>query len=299
MRRPTTGIAVVAAVLVASGCASSGTKKPTTSVVSPVPVRPTDPTTVARPVVLPISPKGMRGLDPPEAARFLSSTRLAIAGVAGSSNCPSVPKKLIVESRHRIRIVLVVGSWGRSAAGRRVQVLHRPGICLADLHPVPVVIGIDPARIDVHHRLEISLYYPKFALRRYRRPVIYTVPPLPTAPIREEVRIARASNPRLFSIFPTAPGEERCVIPNRTSPPHDFRGVCRTSVRPRRTMEPSWSVTFTESWGPSCPPGADCPASQLTRHHTWQVVEGETIVKPGTKPRVYATRSRGATPPQS
>jgi hypothetical protein len=299
MRTTAIGIAVVAAVLVFSGCASSGTKKPTTSVMSPVAVRPTGPAAATRPVVLPISPKGMRGLDPPEAARFLSSTRLAIAGVAGSSNCPSVPKKLAVENRHRIRIDLVVGSWGRTAAGRRVQILQRPGICLTDLHPVPVVIAIDPARIDVHHRLRVSLYYPRFAVRRSRRPVVVTVPPLPTARVREEVRIARTSNPRLFSIFPAVPGEERCAIPNHTPPPHYFRGVCQTSVRVRRTMEPSWSVTFTESWGPSCPPGADCPASRLTRHHTWQVVEGETIVKPGTKPRVYATRSRGAKAPQS
>jgi hypothetical protein len=34
------------------------------------------------------------------------------------------------------------------------------------------------------------------------------------------------------------------------------------------------------------------------RHHTWQVVEGETIVKPGTKPHVDAAHSRGATAPQ-
>jgi hypothetical protein len=298
MRAPATKIAVVATVLVASGCASSGAKKSTSSVVSPVAVKPAGSTTAARPVVLPISPKGMRGLEPPQAARFLSSTRLAIAGVAGSSNCPSVPKKLIVESPHRIRIDLAVGSWGRTAAGRRVQVPERPRICLADLHPVPVVIAIDPARIDVRHHLKVSLHYPKFAVRRSNRPVVVIVPPLPTARTREEVRIARASNPRLFSIFPTVPGRGRCVIPHNSPPPQDYRGICRTFVRVRRTMEPSWSVTFTESWGPSCPPGTDCPGSQLTRHHTWQVIEGETIVKPGTKPRVYFTRSRGATAPQ-
>ena len=299
MRAPAIGIVVIAAVLVASGCASSGATKPATLVVSPVPVRPTGPAAAARPVVLPISPKGMRGLDPPEAARFRSSTRLAIAGIAGSSNCPSVPKELIVESRHRIRIDLVVGSWGRSPSGRRVQILHRPGICLADLHPVPVVIAIDTARIDVRHRLRVSLYYPKFAVRSYRRPFVVTVPPLATARTRDEVRIARASNRRLFSIFPPVPGEARCVILHHASPSHPFHGICRTSVRARRTMEPSWNVAFTESWGPTCPPGTDCSASQLTRHHTWQIVEGETIVKPGTKPRVYATHSRGARPPQS
>jgi hypothetical protein len=236
----------------------------------------------------------MRGLDPLEAATFLSPTRLAIAG---SSNCPSVPKELIVESRHRIRLDLVVGSWRRTPSGRRVQVLHRPGICLADLHPVPVVIAIDPAQIDVHHRLKVSLYYPRFAVRRDRRPFVVAVPPLATARIRDDVRIARASNRRLFSIFPPVPGEARCVIP-RPSQAQGFRGICRTSVRARRTMEPSWSVVFTESWWPHCPPMTACSPRAL-RHHTWQIVEGETIVKPGTKPRVYATHSRGARPPQS
>lgn len=299
MRTPATAIAVLTAVLLASGCASSAARKPTTSVVLPAPAGPAGSTTVVHPVVLPISPRGMRGIDPLDGARFLSPGRLAIAGIAGSSNCPSVPKELVVENRHRIRIDLVVGSWGRTASGHRVQVPHRPRICLADLHPVPVVVAIDPARIDVHHRLTVSLYYPKFAGPRYRRPVVVTVPPLPTSRIREVVRIARSSHPRLFAIFPTAPGEERCVIPHHMPPPQDFRGICQTIVRSRRTMEPSWSVLFTESWGPSCPPGADCPASRLTRRHTWQVIEGETIVMRGSKPRVYATRSRGARPPQS
>lgn len=289
---------MIVCVLVASGCAGSGAKEPTTSVVWPAAVDPAGSITVARPVVLPISPKGMRGLDPPQAARFLSPTRLALAGIAGSSNCPSVPKHLIVESPHRIRVDLVVGSWGRTASGRRVQILHRPGICLADLHPVPVVVAVNPARIDVHHRLKVTLHYPKFAVRPGERLVVVTVPPLPTARIREDVRLAQNTNRRLFSIFPAVPGAERCLIPHNTRPAQNFRGICQTSIRAGRTMEPSWTVIFTESWSPSCPPGADCPASQLTLDHTWEVGEGETIVTAGTKPRVGAPRSRGDTAPQ-
>ena len=203
MRTPAIAIVVLATVLVASGCAGSGTAKPATSVVWPAAVDPAGSTSVARPVVLPISPKGMRGLDPPRAARFLSSTRLAIAGVAGSSNCPSVPDKLVVRSPHAIRLDLVIGSWSKTASGLRVRVPHSPGICLDDLVPTPVVIAIDPQQIDVHHRLKVSLYYPKTVIRRYKRPVVFTVPPLPTAQVREEVRVARASDLRLFSIFPT------------------------------------------------------------------------------------------------
>jgi hypothetical protein len=180
MRAVVTAVAVIASVLVASACASSG-KNPTTTVVSPAPSRPTTPIAHTHPTVLPISSKGMRGLDPAERARFLSPTRLALAGIAGSSNCPSVPVKLIVKSPHAIRIDLAVGSWGRTAAGRRVQVPHRPRICLTDLHPVPVVIAINPAQIDVHHQLKVSLYFPSFAIRRYKGPVVVTVPPFATA----------------------------------------------------------------------------------------------------------------------
>jgi hypothetical protein len=298
MRTSATAIAVIAWVLVAAGCASSGTRESTTSVVSPVVVEPAGSTTTSRPVVLPISPKGMRGLDPPEGARFLSSTRLAIAGVVGSSNCPSVPKKLIVESPHKIRIDLSVGSWGRTVSGRRVQVPRRPRICLADLHPVPVVIAIDPARIDVYHPVNVSLYYPGLAVRRNKRPVVVTVPPLASRQVRQEVQIARATNPRLFSIFPTVPGTERCAIRDGAIGTKAIPGTCRTSIRARPTMEPSWTVTFTERWlAPPCLAGY-CPPPSRWRHHTWQVGEGETVVTAGSKPRVYGTRSRGATPPQ-
>src|SRR5581483_6668846 len=169
MRSRATAAAATVAVLVAGGCGSSGTKGPTTSAVSPLPAIRTSPITDTHPVVLPISPKGMRGINPPDEARFLSPTRLAIAGIAGSSNCPSVPVKLIVESPHAIRIQLAVGSWGRTGSGRRVQVSHRPRICLADPHPIPVVIAINPQQNDVHHPLRVSLHYPSFAVRNNKR----------------------------------------------------------------------------------------------------------------------------------
>lgn len=291
---------VMASVLFISGCAQSGAKRPMPQGVGgpsgqPTRVRPSRST---RPVVLPISPKGMRGLRPAQGARFLSSTRLAIPGIAGSSNCPSAPTRLIIESPHSIRIDLAAGSWRRTSAGHRVQVPGGPSglICLADLHPVPLVIAINPRQIDVYHQLKVSLYYPKFAVRRYKRPVVVTVPPLATARIREEVRVARASS-RYFSIFPAVPGKRPCAIPDGAFGTKPFQGICQTSVHPRRTMEPSVSVTFTESWWPHCPPMVACSLRAL-RHHTWQVIEGETIIKPGTKLHVYATRSRGATPPQ-
>jgi hypothetical protein len=42
----------------------------------------------------------------------------------------------------------------------------------------PVVIAINPKRIDVHHRLTIRLYYPKGVILRYKRPVVIIAPPL-------------------------------------------------------------------------------------------------------------------------
>jgi hypothetical protein len=299
MRALATAVTVIAAVLLGSGCASSGATKlmaqtgggPEGQVMRTVPLSGTGP------LVVPISAKTRHSLEQDlYIARFLSPTRLAIPRIVGSSNCPSVPDKLIVRSPHAIWIDLVTGSWSRTASGRRMEVPHSPGICLDDLHPVPVVVAIDPSQIDVHHQLKVSLYYPKAAIRRYKRPVVVTVSPLATARVREEVRVARSSNVRLFSIFPKVPGERRCLIP-RSGRQQRFAGICQTSVRSRPTHEPSVSVTFTESWWPHCPPMAACSPRAL-RHHTWQVIEGETMVKLGTTPHVYATHSSGARPPQ-
>lgn len=299
-------LAVIASLLVASGCAGSGEKQtahytaspPTTNAAAPQPVAERSSNRGTGGLAVPMSASAMRNLKLNLLSpRFLTPTRLAIPGIIGSSNCPSVPAKLVVQNPHAIRVHLVVGSWGRTASGLRVQVPHSPGACLDDLHPVPVVIAINPKQIDVHRQLKVSLYYSKGVIRKFWRPIVVTVPPLATARIREEVNAARASNARLFSIFPEVPDKKICLIPHSTPPPQSFRGVCQTSVRARQTHEPSVSVTFTESWWPHCPPMAACSPRAL-RHHTWQVIEGETMTKPGTKPHVYVTRSRGARAPQ-
>lgn len=306
MRALATAVAVLAGVLAASGCGGSGAKltahhtitPPTTGGAVSQPVAQRSSHNGTGPLVVPISATEMRSLKQHLfGARFLSPTRLAIPAIVGSSNCPSVPAELVVRSPHAIRVDLVVGSWSRTASGLRVRVPHSPGVCLTDLHQVPIVIAIDPKQIDVHHRLKVSLYYPKGVIRRYGRPVVVTVPPLATARVREEVRVARSSNPGLFSIFPKVPGARRCAIPADAPSPRRYQGICQTNVRPRRTMEPSVSVDFTESWWPHCPPMAACSPRDL-RHHTWQIIEGEPIVRPGAKLHVYATHSRGATPPQ-
>lgn len=303
MRALAAALAVITGGLL-TGCAGSAaqqtaraTTQPTNGAASQPVARHTS--NGAGPLVVPMTAKEMHDLELHlYGARFLSPTRLAIPGISGSSNCPSVPAELVARSPHAIWVDLVVGSWRRTGSGLRVRVPHSPGMCLDDLVPTPVVIAIDPKQIDVHHQLKVSLYYPKAVIRRYKRPVVFTVPPFATPRIREDVKIARSSNPRLFSIFPKAPGERLCAIPDIAPRPRAFAGVCQTNVRPRPTHEPSVIVTFTESWSPKCPAGAYCPTSWRTRHHTWQVVEGRTILKPGTKPHVYATHSRGARAPQ-
>jgi hypothetical protein len=87
--------------------------------------------------------------------RIVSPTRLAIV-TWGSSSCPSVPDRLVVENRHTIRLHLVTGSW---ADGRPVA--HPPpnGICTADYGTTPMLVAIDPEHVDVHRPLTVRFFY--------------------------------------------------------------------------------------------------------------------------------------------
>ncbi len=115
---------------------------------------------------------------------FVSPTSLAI-GTSGSSNCPTVPNKLVVLTPDTIRIDLARGSWQptgtwlhRRVRGRRIPrmrlVAHPPsnGICLADLTLTPMIVSL-PSQINSHHRLTIRFYSPLT-----KKPFIATVPPL-------------------------------------------------------------------------------------------------------------------------
>jgi hypothetical protein len=173
-------LAVATSVVFAAGCAGSHAKSASlASGPKPAPIVGAGSSGSTRPLVVPISAETTRRLKRLHSARFLSPTRLAIPGTLGSSNCPSVPVKLVVFSPHAIRIDLAVGSWSRTASGLRVRVPHRPRICLTDLVlNSPLVIAINPKQIDVHHQLKISLYYPRFVVRRYEHPVVVAAPPL-------------------------------------------------------------------------------------------------------------------------
>ena len=121
---------------------------------------------------------------------------------------------------------------------------------------------------------------------------------LTTPRTRREIRIARASG-RYLSIFPAVLGKRHCVIPDGALGAKPLHGMCSTSVRPRRTMEPSWSVTFRESWPKSvCAPDLAVACSRPMAHATWQIVEGEPIVRQGARIHIYATHLSGAEPPQ-
>ena len=134
----------------------------------------------------------------------------------------------------------------------------------------------------------------------------YTTPPETTAglslesPRVQQIRLARASNPRIFSIFPAVPGRKTCGIPagGAHRKPLLLPATCETSIRSAATHEPALVVTFTERWRfPPCPRGADC-LNRLLLHSTWQVVERVPMVTTTSGLRVIATRTSGATPPQ-
>jgi hypothetical protein len=112
------------------------------------------------------------------------------------------------------------------------------------------------------------------------------------------VRRARASN-RRFSIFPMVPGKRPCVIPESAPSNGRYAGICQTSIRRYGLAQmPAVIVTFTESWK-NCQLGAECAIEKHLRHHTWQVIEGEPLVKLGAGPPARrVTRSSGATAPQ-
>jgi len=93
-------------------------------------------------------------------ARILSPTALGIV-TAGSGGCPETPKKLIVQSRHVIRIDLFTEIPAQATG------------CPADLTTHSFVVTIDPKQIDVRHRLTIRLYYPHST-----RPLIRVAPGL-------------------------------------------------------------------------------------------------------------------------
>jgi hypothetical protein len=118
-----------------------------------------------------------------------------------------------------------------------------------------------------------------------------------------DVKAARASDP-VLAIFPSAPGERKCLIPAEGGV-HTvklvFRGLCRASVLPG----PPAVVVFTERWVP-CVKGQECPLKMRSRmrRHSWLLT-----MKPLTtqangplvhyrKPGIAATRQRGDQPPQ-
>jgi hypothetical protein len=115
---------------------------------------------------------------------FVSPTSLAIS-TSGSSNCPTVPDKLVVLTPDTIRIDMARGSWRPTGTwlhhrvrGRRIPrmrlVAHPPanGVCLADLTDTPMIVSL-PSQINAHHRLTIRFYYPLT-----KKPYIATAPPL-------------------------------------------------------------------------------------------------------------------------
>jgi hypothetical protein len=149
-----------------AGCAD-GAGKPSSTRLGAVQTTRSDSHTTVH--VIAGSRQTIDGVNLRNSARFLSPRRLAIL-TWGSTTCPAVPNSLVVETPNRIRIHLATGSWHR-----RLPVTRLPleGACTADHSSAVIVIAINPKRIDVHHRLTISLYYYKS-----KKPESRTAPPL-------------------------------------------------------------------------------------------------------------------------
>ena len=112
---------------------------------------------------------GSRTGLPRESAEIVSPTRLGIVTL-GSSSCPSVPDELVVESPHRIRIHLTVGSW---LEGRIIAHPPAGGACTEDYGTTPMLVTIDPKEIDVHGQVTVRFFY-----ENSKTPILRTAAPL-------------------------------------------------------------------------------------------------------------------------
>jgi hypothetical protein len=141
--------------LALAGCGGGGGGKHSPVRTAPVRAR----SHPAKPLVIGFGRKVVRGIGVVQGARFLSPTRLLIL-TFGSGSCPTLPDNLVVQSPHAIRIQLGPP--------------EPPGQpCTSDLRGTPVVVAIDPKRVDVHHPVTLRLYY-----YRSKRAVVSVVPAL-------------------------------------------------------------------------------------------------------------------------
>src|SRR5581483_6471769 len=138
---------IVSAVTVLAGCAGSHVTSTGPRPHSHYPLIGYTPVVVA---AHRLNPDLLRG----KSARLVSPTRLEIL-TWGSSSCPAVPNKLVVESPHAIRIDLATGSW----KGKRLVTKPLPNGCTMDLRTTWMLVRIDPTRIDVHRPLTVRFYY--------------------------------------------------------------------------------------------------------------------------------------------
>jgi hypothetical protein len=91
--------------------------------------------------------------------RFLSRRRLLIL-TSGGSSCPAVPDKVVVVSSDTIRIHLTEGTWQRSSHRKVLSTTPPPNwICTGKQHTTPMVVTVNPKRINVERPLTIRFYY--------------------------------------------------------------------------------------------------------------------------------------------
>ena len=147
--------------LAVAGCAGSGGRHTTTRTRTADTQAPAAHRSALPPPLVAIGRTALTGVNLRDGASLLSPRRLAIVTV-GSGSCPAIPDRLVVQSPHTIRIHLTLGTWQPIGSSHRLRLVahaSRHTICTADLTTTPMVVAIDPKRVDVRHRLTVYLDY--------------------------------------------------------------------------------------------------------------------------------------------
>jgi hypothetical protein len=174
MKRRAPAVLLALLGLALAGCASNGGMHTATRARSVEPRQPPTQRHARPPRLVAIGRTALAGVNLRNGASLLSPARLAIV-TAGSSSCPAVPDRLVVQNPDTVRIHLTRGTYRSVGNSHRLRLVHasRHTICTDDFTTTPMVIAIDPKQINVHHRLTVYLYYYKS-----KKPIVRYAPPL-------------------------------------------------------------------------------------------------------------------------
>jgi hypothetical protein len=229
-------------------------------------------------------PRVVKGAPPPPSrAELRTLARLALRAAGGAGD-PHPTGAVVVPSTRKIAERVDAGAVVDSNPPVYFVLLH--GHFTANMAPpggkfpqgTILTVTID-SRTNESLDLGIGKRLPDLAAIGEAEPLA-----LPHVdPVRAAIRVARASDPRLFAIFPRSPGERPCGLPAGGMTQQVLVGECRTGVTHPVThgRHDELFVTFAERWG------------RARRHHSsW------TLIVQLPADRVVATQLHGETAPQ-